>query len=96
VRYNKVMLLIIHLTCAFASLALMAGAVIGSWRHKGSNYDNWAQLSGLSFGGLLATGTALAIKYHAHLMSVCLSGLFYLASLTALFALYRKLVQSAE
>jgi len=73
----------------------MAGAVIGSWRHRGGNYDNLARLSGLSFGGLLTTRTALAIKYRTGLMSVCLSVLFYLACLTALFTLYRKLVQSA-
>ena len=85
------MILIAHLFFAFASLASMAAAVVLKWRAGGKKPATLVKLSTLSFVGLLATGTDLMIVYHSTILSTCLAGLFYLAALVALYALYLKL-----
>ncbi len=90
------MLLIAHLLLAAASLGLMMAAVVGRFRNRAGDYDTLAHASGVSFAALFATGVGLVIEYHASIMGACLNGIFYLACLTALYVVYRKLAVSTE
>lgn len=85
-----------HLGFAFISFAFMGTAVGAKWLYRDRNFDKLAQLSGLSFLALFATGVGLVIKYHSSLTSACLAGLVYLGALTLLYVVYRQLRQPAD
>jgi hypothetical protein len=43
-----------------------------------------------SFGGLIVTGTLISLGKGSHLASFCVSGISYLAGLSAVYFMYRK------
>jgi hypothetical protein len=90
------MLLIIHIIFAFGSVALMAGATAGRWRNRSADYSRMVQASCLGFCGLMASGFTMVIVSHANLLSVCTSGLAWMAGLAAMYALYTKLATSEQ
>jgi hypothetical protein len=90
------MLLIVHIIFALGSLALMAGATAGRWRNRSADYGRAVQASFLSFCGLMTTGFAMVIVSHANLLSVCTSGLAWLAGLAAMYALYANLATNEQ
>jgi hypothetical protein len=85
------MLLVTHIVFALASLPLMLAALVNEFFSFFSNKKILPALSGISFAGLVATGTALIIVDHARVLSTCLSGLFYLAALAVPYFAYKKL-----
>jgi hypothetical protein len=81
------MLILVHVVSALTGIALTTVSYI------------WPSLSKirLSFGFVLLTivsGTIIIVKDHLNIMSVCLSGLFYIGfTVTGLVAANRKLAK---
>lgn len=85
------MLLIVHIIFALGSLILMAAATAGRLRNRRADYRGLVRGSFAGFVGLMTSGFAMVIVNHANLVSVCTSGLAWLAGLVAMYALYARL-----
>lgn len=90
------MLLIVHIFFAIGSLVLMAGAIGGRLRNRTADYRGFVQASFIGFVGLMVSGFAMVIANHANLLSVCTSGLAWLAGLVGMYALYARLAPAKE
>lgn len=90
------MLLMFHIVFALLTFAFMGVAVGGKYFYRNRNFGKLAQLSGLSFIGLFASGVGLVIVYKTSLTSACLAGLAYLAALVFMYFVYRQISVSSE
>jgi hypothetical protein len=84
------MLLITHIILAVTSLSLMVAALIGQLARPSGKYGSLTQWSAITFGGLVATGTALVIKYKSPILGACTAGLVYFGLLAAVYLLYKR------
>lgn len=84
-------ILVPHIIFAVLSIPLMFGAIANEFIGFVKSKKTLPTLSAVSFVGLVLSGTALIIFYHAPVLGACLSGLFYLSGLGVAYVIYKKL-----
>lgn len=86
-----IILLTIHILFSIACLPLILFATFLKYRGN-NNSSVLAKYSSYSLIGILTTGSALVLAFHANLVSSCYAGLTYSALFAISYLAYAKLV----